>query len=267
MQQARDYQTEANNLYNILEFLNADDLTTKTQFNRWTIEDVVGHLHLFDTAALASLKGANAFTEFFGPVAQSMADGRSFLQAQQPWLNGLSGVKLVNSWRETSLALGLAFESADPKSRLKWAGPDMSARSSITARQMETWAHGQEVFDSLGIERINGDHIRNICHLGVSTFAWAFLNRGLDVPLTSPFIHLTAPSGVVWEWNADSKGTAVTGSAVEFAQVVTQVRNIADTSLRCEGEGAKMWMAFAQCFAGPPMDPPTVGTRFCVELE
>ena len=43
--------------------------------------------------------------------------------------------------------LASKYKGTDPKKRLKWAGPEMSARSSVTARQMETWAHGQELFD------------------------------------------------------------------------------------------------------------------------
>ena len=38
----------------------------------------------------------------------------------------------------------------------------MSARSSISARLMETWAHGQAVYDRLGVVRVDTDRIRNI---------------------------------------------------------------------------------------------------------
>ena len=53
----------------------------------------------------------------------------------------------------------------------------------------------------------------------------------------------------------------IEGQASEFCQVVTQVRNIADTSLRVTGDPATRWMAIAQCFAGPPVDPPAKGVR------
>ena len=36
----------------------------------------------------------------------------------------------------------------------------MSARSSISARLMETWAHGQEVYDHLGVVRVDADRIK-----------------------------------------------------------------------------------------------------------
>jgi len=59
-----------------------------------------------------------------------------------------------------------------------------------------------------------------------------------------------------------SESNFIEGSAIEFCQVVTQVRNIADTGLRVVGETAMSWMAIAQCFAGPPENPPPPGSRF-----
>jgi uncharacterized protein (TIGR03084 family) len=154
-----------------------------------------------------------------------------------------------------------AYAKADPKQRVKWAGPDMSALSSITARQMETWAHGQAVFDLLGIDRPESDRIRNIAHLGVGTFGWTFINRQQAVPEPAPHVVLTGPSGAVWTWNPEQANNTVRGSAVEFAQVVTQVRHVADTQLQVTGAIAQQWMAWAQCFAGPPVDPPAPGSR------
>ena len=63
------------------------------------------------------------------------------------------GKPLRAAWLKTAGEIADIYATADPKARLKWAGPDMSARSSITARLMETWAHGQEVYDHLGVER------------------------------------------------------------------------------------------------------------------
>ena len=141
----------------------------------------------------------------------------------------------------------------------------MSVRSSITARLMETWAHGQEIYDLLGVVRQDTDRIGNIVVLGIKTFAWTFRNRGLEVPGTTPRVRLTAPSGDIWEWNADVESDCITGFATEFCQVVTQVRNVADTGLEVRGNVAKRWMSIAQCFAGPPETPPEPGTRFTLQ--
>jgi uncharacterized protein (TIGR03084 family) len=134
----------------------------------------------------------------------------------------------------------------------------------MTARLMETWAHGLAIYDALGVERQDDDRIRNIAILGINTFGWAFRNRKLEVPAQPPYVRLTAPSGTVWEWNDLSTTNRVTGSATGFCQVLTQTRNVADTDLSMEGDVAKQWMAIAQCFAGPPEQPPAPGTRFCM---
>jgi uncharacterized protein (TIGR03084 family) len=103
--------------------------------------------------------------------------------------------------------------------------------------------------------------LKNIATIGVRTFGWSFTNRKLAKPETAPYIELTAPSGAVWTFNDEDTTNLVRGSAVEFCQVVTQVRNIADTHLQVSGDTAHAWMAIAQCFAGPPEDPPAPGSR------
>ncbi|MGR3761774.1 TIGR03084 family metal-binding protein [Roseobacteraceae bacterium NS-SX3] len=261
MQQAEDFRAESRALAAVLVDLPEAAFHQRTLFKDWTIDHVIGHLHLFNAAAEASLQGDAAFAAFIGPILKDMQSGKSILECQFPWLGGLSGRALFEAWRAGAASCADAYARADPKARVKWVGPDMSALSSITARQMETWAHGQEVFDVLGLEREEHDRIRNIAHLGVVTYGWTFRNRGLEPPEPAPYVRLTAPSGAVWEWNTPQEGNAVHGSAVEFARVVTQVRNVADTALEIAGENATRWMEAAQCFAGPPETPPAKGAR------
>jgi uncharacterized protein (TIGR03084 family) len=261
MQQAEDFRQESRALAAVIEPLAAADFMRPTQFKQWTIDDVLGHLHMFNVAAERTLAGASEFEVFFAPILQALNGGQTLLQTQGPWLDGRAGPALFGAWRQGAERLADAYAKADPKHRVKWAGPDMSALSSITARQMETWAHGQAVFDLLGQQRQEQDRVRNIVHLGVGTFGWTFVNRKEPVPEPAPYVRLTGPSGAVWAWNAEQADNAVEGSAVEFAQVVTQTRNVADTGLRTRGESARRWMAMAQCFAGQPEDPPARGLR------
>ena len=155
------------------------------------------------------------------------------------------------------------FETADPEQRVKWFGPDMSARSCIIARQMEHWAHAQAIFDRLGRVRENADRLKNVAHIGVTTYSWSFKVNGLEPPKPKPYVRLTGPSGAIWEWNDPQSDNRIEGPAEDFCQVVTQCRNIGDgdVALRCVGDTATYWMQFAQCFAGPPETPPSVGTR------
>lgn len=149
----------------------------------------------------------------------------------------------------------------NPKDRLPWYGPPMSALSFTTARLMETWAHGQDIFDALGLRRAPTDRLRHIAHLGVTTFGWSYINRGLYVPRIHVRVKLVAPSGALWTWGPEDALERITGPAEDFCLVVVQRRHIDDTRLESSGDGARDWMLKAQCFAGPPSDGPEPGER------
>jgi uncharacterized protein (TIGR03084 family) len=261
IQQAIDFRDESEALYELLEPLTDEDFERETLFKKWKINDVLTHLHMWNWAADLTLKDSAAFEEFLQEVASYLTKG-SIRDFENEWIKGLKGTALLNEWHAFCLTMADRYAEADPKARVKWAGPDMSVRSKITARLMETWAHGQAVYDVLGVKRVDQDRIKNIALLGVNTFGWTFACRGLEAPGKPPYVRLTAPSGEIWEWNEPSEENRVEGSATEFCQVVAQVRNIADTSLEVKGDVATRWMSMAQCFAGPPEDPPAPGTRF-----
>ena len=262
MLQAEHFLQEAETLAGLIDNQPSNIFETTTLFKGWTVNDVIGHLYLFDKAAIKALRDDHLFHDFLSPVILGLNEGKSLLEIQGSVLGKLNGQALFKMWRKNAKALGQAYARADPKQRIKWVGPEMSALSCITARQMETWAHGQEIFDVLGQTRQEGDRIKNICHLGVMTYQWTFINRQLSVPAPVPFVQLIAPSGQIWEWNNPEADTSVKGSAVEFSQVVTQVRNVHDTKLETIGEPAALWMSLAQCFAGKPEMPPKEGSRF-----
>jgi uncharacterized protein (TIGR03084 family) len=260
--QVKDFLDESEALHALCEPLADADFEQVTQFKGYTIGDVIGHLHHWNQAADLSLRDPDGFQTFYKTVVTGISRGLGLVQIANEWLGGLRGRALLGEWRRFYREMAEHFGAADPKARVPWAGPSMSVRSSITARLMETWAHGQEVYDVLGVERSNGDRIQNIAVLGVNTFGWTFVNRKLEVPKDVPYVRLTAPSGAIWEWNAPNDANRVEGSATEFCQVVTQVRSLADTKLHVVGDTAKRWMSIAQCFAGPAADPPAPGTRF-----
>ncbi len=126
---------------------------------------------------------------------------------------------------------------------------------------METWAHGQDVYDAARVRRPATARLRHIAHIGAGTFGWSFVNRKLEVPAPVPHVALRAPDGSEWAWGEPSESHLVRGDALDFCLVVTQRRHVADTSLEVRGEPAQRWMAIAQCFAGPPADGPAPGVR------
>lgn len=260
MQQARDFLDETIALSHLFEPLSDTDFDRDSQFKGWTINNILRHLHVWNIAADLSLRDEAAFAAFVQEIMAGIRSGR-LPDFERAYLADLSGHSLRTAWIERAETTARAFASVDPKARVKWVGPDMSALSSITARLMESWAHAQAVYDILGAARQDTDRIGNIVRLGVNTWGWTWKNRRVDPPGEMPHIRLTAPSGALWEYGEVSGSGLIAGSATEFCQVVTQCRNIADTSLEVTGEVAHQWMSVAQCFAGPPQDPPSPGTR------
>ena len=260
MQQARDFLDESVALHALVVPLADADFEQPTLFKRWTINNILRHLHVWNIAVGLSLTDDAGFREFMGAMASGIKGGR-LPDFEAAYLDGLSGQALATAWIGHAETVADAFMATDPKARLPWVGPEMSAISSITARLMETWAHGQAVYDVLNVDRIDTDRIGNIVRLGINTYGWTFKNRREDIPGPMPFVRLTAPSGALWEYGEPSDEERVEGSATEFCQVVTQCRNIADTELAVTGASAHRWMAVAQCFAGPANDPPPPGAR------
>ncbi len=258
--EAQDFLNETRSLHSLIAGLDAAGLRRPTQFKAWPIERIIGHLHFWNRAALLSVSDEAGFTAFMDAARMRMATG-GMAALEADWLGGLSGQPLVAVWLSFAEELAEAVAPREAADRVKWVGPEMSIRSSITARLMETWAHGQAVYDALGVVRVNRDSIRGIAVLGVNTYGWTYAVRGLPAPEPKPYLQLTAPSGVIWRFGEENSGERIEGLADEFCQVVTQTRNIADTGLRVTGSNAADWMARAQCFAGPPETPPAPGAR------
>jgi len=244
-----DLAAEHADLDRLVTALDIDTWGEVTPAEPWTILDQISHLAYFDERAAVSVTDPDRFrSEMNADLAGGM---EQFIQA--PLLRGRdigpSGV--LAWWRTARSALLESFRGADPDAKVPWYGPDMKASSSAVARLMETWAHGQDIADALGIRRAPTDRLRRIAELGVKTFSWSFLNRGIDVPGERVRVALRGPSGGMWVWN-DEAAASVTGPADEFCLVVTQRRHIDDTHLVVEGDVARRWMEVAQVFAGPP---------------
>lgn len=215
----------------------------------WMIRDQINHLVYFDERARVSATDPESFNRHLDEARrnlQGFAEG--IIQAGRRMVPS----ELLDWWRCERAKLVQAFQSMNPKDRVPWYGPPMSVRSSATARLMETWAHGQDVADALGVQRVPTDRLRHIAHLGVSTFGWSYANRNLKAPEKTVRVELTNSSGEIWTWGPEGAVDQVRGSAEDFCLVVAQRRHLADTLLVITGPVATEWMSIAQCFAGPP---------------
>jgi uncharacterized protein (TIGR03084 family) len=232
-----------------------------TDFYRWTPWDEIAHLAYFDETALQAVQDPATFLSRREILRGQRARGEEISSIARERFLQKDGKEVLDFWRLQFEFLCSALIEMDPKARLPWYGPEMSARSFATARLMETWAHGQDIRDMLGRNHWTSSGLRQIVHLGVNTYHWTFKNRGLLPPEPVPYVDLEAPDGTRWTWGAHSSTDYVMGSAYDFALLVTQRRHRSDTTLQWRGEGAERWTLIAQCFAGAPSTGPAAGVR------
>jgi len=242
-----DLAAEQEELDGVVATLQIGDWERPTPAAGWTIRDQIAHLAFFDEAGALAATDGEAFS---AEVARASADLDAYLASHLEQARRRTPAALLDRWRAARRHLLAALRAVPPGARLPWYGPDMSPASFATARLMETWAHGQDVVDALGIVRVPTARLRHVAHLGVATFAWSFRVRGLPVPEHRPRVVLAAPDGGEWSWEGDAG--EVRGSAEGFCLVVTQRRHPADTDLVAAGDVACRWLEVAQAFAGPP---------------
>ncbi|WP_066793813.1 maleylpyruvate isomerase family mycothiol-dependent enzyme [Sphingomonas soli] len=256
---ALDLLADAVQLRTLLDRLTPAAFTEPTGFKGWTANDILRHLLRGNEAARLSITDPQALEAMMRGARDLSAEERR--AREQAFANHAAGPVLVDAWFDNLARTVDLFLTVDLAERVPWAGVSMSARSLLSARLMEQWAHGQAIYDLVGVDRCETDGIEAVAILGVNTFSFTFRNRGMLLPERAPQVRLAAPSGTEWVFHADNQDDVVSGSAVEFCRVITQVRNIADTGLSVTGAVAQDWMAIAQCFAGPPHLPPAPGER------
>jgi uncharacterized protein (TIGR03084 family) len=244
-----DLEAESADFDAMIAPLSAEQYLLPTPAEGWCISDQVSHLAFFDEAALLA---ATDPPRFKIEAAQMMARGAGFTNEVAARHRATPGPELRAWLVRARRELLAGFGRIEPSRRLPWYGPDMSASSSVTARLMETWAHGQDVADALDFARPPTGRLRHIAHIGVATIGFSFILRGLPVPTQPIRVEVAAPDGSTWTWGPAEADNVVRAPAQDFCLVVTQRRHPADTALVAAGPAATQWISIAQAFAGAP---------------
>ena len=260
----QDLLDEQASLDDVVATLDERDWDRPTPSPRWSVTDQIGHLCYFDRSAALAIHDPEAFSaeakRLMDASLESETSGDDFTLGD---FRRLPPADRLERWRQGRAELAVAAGTLGERDRVSWYGPSMGAKSFVTARLMEAWAHGTDVCDTVDVRREPTHRLRHVAQLGYITRAWTYINRGLPPPEGDVQVELAAPSGGLWCWgDADAAGEdAVTGPALDFCLVVTQRRHVSDTALAVRGERAREWLTMAQAFAGPPTDGPSARER------
>jgi uncharacterized protein (TIGR03084 family) len=217
----------------------------------WTVRDQIAHLAYFDEKAVLAHIDPERFTAELAGLLES-GDLGALERAHIVRGRQLSGSGVLGWWNEARRELIDTYRELESRTQIIWYGPPMSARSKITARIMETFAHGQDIRDALGVKEIPTGRLRHVCHIGVRAMSWSFQVNDVPPPTGPVHVALASPAGDVWRWGDEAAEDRVTGGALDFALLVTQRRHRDDLALVADGPVADRWLDMAQAFAGPP---------------
>ena len=185
-----DMRDEYQALDALCKTLTPEQWRSRSAFYDWTPWDEVAHLCYFDETALQSVRDPEQFAIAARRLSERSARGEEISAIARDAYGHLDGPALLAHWRSRYESLADTLAPLDPKARLGWYGPPMSARSVATARLMETWAHGQDIWDVLRRRRPATARLKHIAHLGVTTFGWTFATANFSSRRYRPMFAL-----------------------------------------------------------------------------
>jgi uncharacterized protein (TIGR03084 family) len=239
-----DLEAEQRILQDFVRDIGIDDWFAPTPAWGWDVRDTISHLADIDEMAVATVHDA--------PGAINNVAARSASGEDTTYRGVLAGRKLdgksVLAWWERNAAIEReVLLAADPAARIAW-GIGMRAPSLVTARLMETWAHGLDVYAALSEEPTDTDRLAHVAWLATRALPYAYSVAGEDPPTAPVRVELTLPSGAPWTYGPADAADRITGTASDYCRVFVQRRPVADTTLVAEGDAARSALRVARAY-------------------
>ena len=244
-----DLENEHAALDRLVSEIDEAEWDARTPAEGWAVRDQISHLAFFDEQAELAVADSEAFARTLDEIA---ADVGAYMDRSINKGRAMPGREVLSWWRGARTSMLASFEGLDPDRRIAWYGPPMKPASFMSARIMETWAHGQDVADAFDVTREATPNLKHVAHLGVLARKWSYSTNGRPAPEGDVRVELSGPGGEPWSWGPEDADDRVTGDAYDFCLVVTQRRHPDDTDLRITGDLARDWLSIAQTYAGPP---------------
>jgi uncharacterized protein (TIGR03084 family) len=240
-----DLEAEQQVVAGYVRDLDADGWLLPTPSWSWDVRDTVSHLAHTDEVAIDTMTGGpNALLNVRAQRASS--EDVTYLGV----LRGrrLSGREVSRWWEEQSALERQHLRALDPSSRVPW-GLGMGAPAFVTARLMETWAHGLDIAAATGAEVIDTDRLAHIAWLATRALPYAYSVVGRRPPEVPIRVELTLPSGALWTSGPDDAANRITGTAGEYCRVFVQrLPRVKALGLHAEGDAAADALEVARAY-------------------
>jgi len=240
-----DLAAEQRGLQERLASVEADAWLRPTPARGWDVRDTIAHLADTDEMAIATATGQPGS---INERAEAAASGEDVTYQGVMHGRRRTGAEVLAWWESASASELEMFRALDPGVRVPW-GIGMRPPSLVTARMMETWAHGLDACAALGLEPRDTDRLAHVAWLATRALPYAYTVAGREPPAEPLRVELTLPSGAAWSTGPIGAVNRITGSASDYCRVFVHRLNPADApTLRAEGPAAIDALAVARAF-------------------
>lgn len=245
---AAAFRRETAALSETLAGLNEHEWALPTPAERWTVTDQVAHLtFVFDLAMTACL----APTEFTARTAAVAQVG--FQAAVEHGLAEYGGGGPHAVYERFRVAAALAARALELTSAetVPWLVNPLSPATLGMAGMLETFAHGQDVRDTVDAAVTRTDDLAYLVHFIAHTRDFGYLSHDRQPPEEEFRFEANLPSGRVLTVGPAEASQVVRGSAEDLALLASRRRHNGDLGIEVTGDDAQAWLEIAQAYRGP----------------
>ena len=214
----------------------------------WTIAHQIAHLSFIFKLAGTAAADPDTFNAI---AAKAAGDFDGAVNAAFDQYLPAEPEALLSRFRAERTEAFKALNAIPAGDLVPWLIRPLPAQVIGSAGIMETFGHGQDIADTLGVTPVRTDRLKYLAAFAVFTWDFGYQARGWSTPDTQFRFELTAPSGALWEFGPEDATERITGPAVDFCLLVTRRRHHADLDLVATGTEATRWLGIAQAYRGP----------------
>ncbi|MCP2336101.1 TIGR03084 family metal-binding protein [Actinomadura rupiterrae] len=214
----------------------------------WTIADQVAHLSFIYRLAGTAASDAAAFQAL---VERAKGDFDGAVNAALDDYPRAAPRELFARWSAERTAGIDALAAVPEDGTVPWLVNPLPPAILACAGIMETFAHGQDIADALGVRPERTDRLIHLVGFAILVRDFGYQAHGLTPPAEEFRYEITSPSGQAWDFGPEDAEQRVSGPAEDFCLLVTRRRHPADLAIRVSGAEAERWLGIAQAYRGP----------------